>query len=418
MTNGGDAPITISNNENTTKNTRNGGNINLCKFILFFATFRCVLPPAHRRRKLNTCTHGNPDRLADIYDMNDVITNIDPSNSVAGLLRRVTVGEKDQRLQACLEFQRVLFSVQDARYFSDQTYGGPRATVRLAIGLIKIMLNGKNCLVFISLCRISIALGREPFAMLRALDEQLYSRLSFEFKREVARCIGTLGYIMGYKTVDFFEWLSGNYDRCAGSDIKELYMAALLTTFKCDTAQRRLENLAAKILTHLKSTLETSESHDLLMPIFDVILSIACNYPNLFVPHFKDIVDILMGWYVDPDQSDKLLDQLDRTLHKLQNFWLGDLSFTFTLMSQFLEDAERDIQELKQRKIVTRKSDVCSLKNIVAKVSCLIRDVAGTGKCAMASGTGGCPGFGTGIHVDEQNINKMMLKLIYLHHNS
>lgn len=56
---------------------------------------------------------------------------------------------------------------------------------------------------------------------------------------------------------------------------------------------------------------------------------------------FKDIVDILIGWYIDPEQDAEFLDQIDKALVKLQNFWLNDMNFTLTLLSQFLEDAER-----------------------------------------------------------------------------
>lgn len=55
----------------------------------------------------------------------------------------------------------------------------------------------------------------------------------------------------------------------------------------------------------------------------------------------QDIVDILIGWYIDPEQDADFLDQIDKALVKLQTFWLNDMNFTLTLLSQFLEDAER-----------------------------------------------------------------------------
>lgn len=37
------------------------------------------------------------------------------SDNIASLLRRVTVGEKDQRLQACTELQQALMTIHDTK---------------------------------------------------------------------------------------------------------------------------------------------------------------------------------------------------------------------------------------------------------------------------------------------------------------
>lgn len=42
------------------------------------------------------------------------------SDNIASLLRRVTVGEKDQRLQACTELQQALMNVHDSKVITYQ----------------------------------------------------------------------------------------------------------------------------------------------------------------------------------------------------------------------------------------------------------------------------------------------------------
>lgn len=252
-------------------------------------------------------------------------------NGIGGLLRRVAIGDKDQRVFACSELQQAIINARDVK-----------------------------------------GLGREPFSVLRALEEQFFNRQSFEFKREIAKCVGSVGYIMGLKLNDYFVWLIESYEKCSANDLKGLYMEALSATYKCESGRRKLEKLTEKMLNDLQKYLENSESSDILLPIIDTITTISTTYPDLFDSHFKDIVDILMGWYIDPEQTEKFLDEVDRGLSKLQPFWLQDMNFTFTLMSQFLEDAEKDAQDLN---LITSKTDfnISTLETNVIKISYLIR---------------------------------------------
>lgn len=54
----------------------------------------------------------------------------------------------------------------------------------------------------------------------------------------------------------------------------------------------------------------------------------------------QDTVDILVGWFVDPAQPVKVVRSATRALQILRPFWKEDLSFSKTLLSQFLEDLD------------------------------------------------------------------------------
>jgi PI-3-kinase-related kinase SMG-1 len=54
----------------------------------------------------------------------------------------------------------------------------------------------------------------------------------------------------------------------------------------------------------------------------------------------QDTVDILVGWFVDPAQPVKVIRSATRALQILRPFWKEDLSFSKTLLSQFLEDLD------------------------------------------------------------------------------
>ena len=54
----------------------------------------------------------------------------------------------------------------------------------------------------------------------------------------------------------------------------------------------------------------------------------------------QDIVDILVGWHIDTTQGDKLVHRTSECLVQFHNYWIGDMRFSLTLLSQFLEDME------------------------------------------------------------------------------
>ena len=63
----------------------------------------------------------------------------------------------------------------------------------------------------------------------------------------------------------------------------------------------------------------------------------------------KDIVDILIGWYIEPLPTDLILDYTAQALYKFRPFWIEQIeTTTLTLLDHFIEDADNYAQ-------VTRK---------------------------------------------------------------
>lgn len=96
----------------------------------------------------------------------------------------------------------------------------------------------------------------------------------------------------------------------------------------------------------LQSLLENVERPDLLITTVDAMLLIIDLYPETFTGHFRDTVDILVGWHIDLTQQKPIVAYASRSLRKMRNFWLADLQFTLTLLGQFLEDMESYDEEL------------------------------------------------------------------------
>jgi len=55
-------------------------------------------------------------------------------------------------------------------------------------------------------------------------------------------------------------------------------------------------------------------------------------------------VDILVGWHIDSTQKDKVIEHTATALIGFQEFWSADLSFSVTLLGQFLEDMEAYVE--------------------------------------------------------------------------
>lgn len=99
-------------------------------------------------------------------------------------------------------------------------------------------------------------------------------------------------------------------------------------------------------MSELQSTLENVDRPDLLTATVDAILLLAESYPDTFADHFRDTVDILVGWHIDSTQQKPIVAYASRSLQRLRNFWISDLDFSLTLLGQFLEDMESYDEEL------------------------------------------------------------------------
>lgn len=99
-------------------------------------------------------------------------------------------------------------------------------------------------------------------------------------------------------------------------------------------------------MSQLQSTLENIDHPDLLVATVDSILLMIDSYPDSFNGHFRNTVDILVGWHIDSICQKSVVNYASRSLQRLRSFWIADLPFTLTLLGQFLEDMENYDDEL------------------------------------------------------------------------
>lgn len=167
-----------------------------------------------------------------------------------------------------------------------------------------------------------------------------------EAKQQVAKCLGRVGYAAEQDFKRYMDWILNKYSMERKEDIKCLLIKSFVEAFKMDAEAPRLKEFSMLMMSQLQSTLENVDRSDLLVATVDAILLIMESYPETFSNHFRDTVDILVGWHIDSTQQKAIASYASRSLQRLRTFWIADLQFTLTLLGQFLEDMESYDEEL------------------------------------------------------------------------
>ncbi|KAG5339618.1 SMG1 kinase, partial [Acromyrmex charruanus] len=179
-----------------------------------------------------------------------------------------------------------------------------------------------------------------------SLLDFLHSGPGQEAKQQVAKCLGRIGYVVEQDFKRYMDWIFNKYSLEHKDDVKCLLMKSLIETLKMDSEISKLKEFSMPMMSQLQSILENVDTADLLVATVDAILLIIDSYPETFTNHFRDTVDILVGWHIDSTQQKSVVIYASRCLQKLRSFWIADLQFTLTLLGQFLEDMESYDEEL------------------------------------------------------------------------
>lgn len=153
----------------------------------------------------------------------------------------------------------------------------------------------------------------------------------------VAEVFGLMGYVVRNEFTTYKAWIVKTYKNAKHLQLN--MMQSLLVTLKLDR-NSQLQSSAARLIELLKDFLEQVETASVFIGIMEVIGQFSKNYPKHFDPHFKDIVDICVGWHLETDQKPHVKHECSRVLQNFQQYWRKDIKFTTSLLGQFLEDIE------------------------------------------------------------------------------
>ncbi|XP_038064648.1 serine/threonine-protein kinase SMG1-like [Patiria miniata] len=186
---------------------------------------------------------------------------------------------------------------------------------------------------------------RQADNLLLVLYDAINERINNDIRLEIVFCIASVGTQMGLDLRRFFQWLCGKIQAASSDEIKSLLLLAIVQVLKNDEKQQ-CKNLIPFIMTNIQTTLENADTPELLVSSVNAIHYICQRNPGSFNDHFKDTVDILVGWYIDTSQKPALIKYCSDTLISFHSYWLADINFSVTLLGQFLEDMEAYSEDL------------------------------------------------------------------------
>ncbi|CAB3374703.1 Hypothetical predicted protein [Cloeon dipterum] len=170
-------------------------------------------------------------------------------------------------------------------------------------------------------------------------------------RAEGAKCLGIYAHSVdteGRRT--FFDWLFGAYHKEKRDDVKISLMNSLHHMFIFEKNVQKLKNkveeqfelflLIQDLMKKLHKLLEAAANPKVMCAILEAILLIDASHVMAIKEFFSDIVDLLVGWHVDIDQPDWVIDLASNGLIKLHRYWVMQSQFTQDLLTQFLEDME------------------------------------------------------------------------------
>eukprot|EP00731_Ephydatia_muelleri_P029201 Em0020g845a len=180
--------------------------------------------------------------------------------------------------------------------------------------------------------RMQQSIARNVDPVLRTFHQTIQESNDQKLLSTLEQCIGNLAQCLGRDAQRLFEWVFSyvHSEESIADEVRAVYL-------------RGLHNYVAG---NLQSALEVAETPVLLEAVVDNIVMISKIGPSYLIPHFKNTVDILVGWHIDTQQEPSLIEFISSSLVSLREFWVKDLSFSVELLKQFLEDMEAYSHEL------------------------------------------------------------------------
>ncbi|CAG9824418.1 unnamed protein product [Phaedon cochleariae] len=202
----------------------------------------------------------------------------------------------------------------------------------------------------------SLAISKKLLEVLLISDNAHYVRKAFHIlgesmfeillvspgpmaKKQAARALGRMGYIMGQEN-DFeryqlwlFNKMTTNYE-----EMQILLMKSLQETFVLEEKKPVLQAHIESIINNLVAAIETTENAEVFKAVLEVLVNVVEMYQNEFYEQFRDTIDLLFGWHVDHTQPLSNIEFISRSLQKISHHFKYYLDFSVQLIENFLED--------------------------------------------------------------------------------
>ncbi|GET01157.1 serine/threonine-protein kinase SMG1 isoform X2 [Rhizophagus clarus] len=215
------------------------------------------------------------------------------------------------------------------------------------------------------------------------------NRATVNFKTAVAKCLALIAFNLNSEISSYFHWLFERLQIISTNSIerekeRKIWLLFSLKEVLSRNASGTSQNISTPgpfqqfipgLLQDLESLLDSMDRSDCFPGILEVLEKISEKYPQEFGERFQDVIDLLVGWYIDTTVSDNLQSLIAETFKKLRPFWSQYLNFAYELMSHFLTDMEvfsgvTVSQEGSQIDKKTKAEEETIQSNIKALLSC------------------------------------------------
>ncbi|KAJ3161225.1 Serine/threonine-protein kinase smg1 [Geranomyces variabilis] len=139
--------------------------------------------------------------------------------------------------------------------------------------------------------------------------------------------------------------VAGSKVKDADKDLRNWLLTALKEFVDASPSQparlrKEMQLAIATTLTQLQTFVDTMDSADYMPKTLDLFQTIAETAPEQFSASFNDVVDLLVGWSIDPTLPKNVAALIFDTFKKLWRFWMSHIGFALELSRHLLADIE------------------------------------------------------------------------------
>jgi len=139
------------------------------------------------------------------------------------------------------------------------------------------------------------------------LVDVFFERNESNLQKEVTKIISAIGHKFRNDPSDFFWCMLQQLKSIANDNVRNHLLDSIYKLLQMDLDEnRKYTQVIAPVMDELKVRLENIDSAEHLFYCIRPLILIAQNYPVAFRKHFRDTVDILVGWHIDHSQKMRL----------------------------------------------------------------------------------------------------------------
>ena len=189
--------------------------------------------------------------------------------------------------------------------------------------------------------------------LLPALGQVMLDRDVFVASR-AALVLARAGAALGRDAEPFFHWAVKGVEMQAVQDPVRLSIHLSVVSIALQLGQRDcMKPLVSQLLTRLSSLLETVAHYQMVTPLIQTIQVIAGLFADDFESIMCDVVDLLVGWSLDPEVPESARLTITGTFANFKHLWHAHLPFASSVLRKLLSDMEALAQIVINSVVVT-----------------------------------------------------------------